>query len=171
MTAIVSISSLNPLKLLSNQIHIWPQLSRVVNSSTPTLGIINLKKNKDKFNCFLEIRLEMAAKISIFTLNTLKFFLKPNSYLISIFRRGPVNPSTTFSNYIQTLICNFILLIWVTNIFLSEVLYRRDPVNPSTLTYGTINLTETMTNLIVAWQFNLKWLQKCSMYKFHHGRK
>ena len=33
-------------------------------------------------------------------------------------------------------------------------LSRCDPVNPSTTTFGNINLTETMTNLIVAWKFN-----------------
>ena len=28
------------------------------------------------------------------------------------------------------------------------------PVNSSTLTFGNINLTETMTGLIAAWKFN-----------------
>ena len=35
-------------------------------------------------------------------------------------------------------------------------LFRRGPVNPSTPTFGNINLTETITNLIVALTFNQK---------------
>ena len=37
---------------------------------------------------------------------------------------------------------------------------RRGPVNPSTPTFGNNNLTETITNLIVAWKFNQKKLQE-----------
>ena len=39
-------------------------------------------------------------------------------------------------------------------------LSRRGPVNPSTPTFGNINLTETMTNLIVAWKFSQKQTQE-----------
>ena len=38
-------------------------------------------------------------------------------------------------------------------------LFSRGPVNPSTLTFGSINLTEIMTNLLVAWKINQKLLQ------------
>ena len=34
------------------------------------------------------------------------------------------------------------------------------PVNPSTPTFGNINLTEPITNLILATKFNKKWLQE-----------
>ena len=39
-------------------------------------------------------------------------------------------------------------------------LSRRGPVNQSTSTFGNINLTETATNLIVAWKFSQKWQQE-----------
>ena len=45
------------------------------------------------------------------------------------------------------------------NLYLTS-LSRRGPVNPSTQTFGNINLTETMTNLIVAWKFNQKRLEE-----------
>ena len=32
------------------------------------------------------------------------------------------------------------------------LLSRRGPENPSTPNFGNVNLTETMTNLIVAWK-------------------
>ena len=35
-------------------------------------------------------------------------------------------------------------------------LSRRGPVNPSILTFGNINLTETIKNLIVSWKFSQK---------------
>ena len=38
-------------------------------------------------------------------------------------------------------------------------LFSRGPVNSSTLTFRSINLTETMTSLLVAWQINQKLLQ------------
>ena len=37
---------------------------------------------------------------------------------------------------------------------------RRGPVNLSTPTFGNINLTEKMVNVIVDWKFNQKWLQE-----------
>ena len=39
-------------------------------------------------------------------------------------------------------------------------LSRRGPVNQSTPTFGNINLTETATNLFVAWKFSQKWQQE-----------
>ena len=33
---------------------------------------------------------------------------------------------------------------------------RRDQVNPSTPTFGKINMTETITNVVVVWKFNKK---------------
>ena len=36
----------------------------------------------------------------------------------------------------------------------------RGPVNPSTPTFGYINLTESITNLIAVWKFNQKRMQK-----------
>ena len=39
-------------------------------------------------------------------------------------------------------------------------LSRRGPVNPSTPTFANINLTETMTNLIVPWKFSQKRTQE-----------
>ena len=45
------------------------------------------------------------------------------------------------------------------NLYLKS-LFLRDLVNPSTPLFGNINLTETMTNLIVARKFNHKWLQE-----------
>ena len=61
-----------------------------------------------------------------------------------------------FNNYL----CKYslsTLLKW--NLYLTS-LSRRGPVNPSTQTFGNINLTETMTNLIVAWKFNQKRLEE-----------
>ena len=45
------------------------------------------------------------------------------------------------------------------NLYLTS-LSRHDPVNPSTPIFGNINLTERMTNLIVAWKINQKRLQE-----------
>ena len=36
--------------------------------------------------------------------------------------------------------------------FYLMLLSRRGPENPSTPNFGNVNLTETMTNLIVAWK-------------------
>ena len=36
------------------------------------------------------------------------------------------------------------------------LIFRRGPLHPSTPTFDNIILTETMTNLIVAWKFNFK---------------
>ena len=44
------------------------------------------------------------------------------------------------------------------NLYLTP-LPHRGPVNPPTSTFGNINFTETMTNLIMAWKFNQKRLK------------
>ena len=36
----------------------------------------------------------------------------------------------------------------------------RSPVNLLAPIFSSINPTETMTNLIIAWKFNQKWLQE-----------
>ena len=46
-----------------------------------------------------------------------------------------------------------------TNSYLMSI-SRRDPLNPSTPIFGNISLIETMTNLVVAWKFNQKWLNE-----------
>ena len=88
-----------------------------------------------------------------------------------IFGRSPVNPSTpTFPNINLTkAMTNLLFLSKVTkngwnNLYFypyaSDMSYksfpyptslsRCDPVNPSTPTFGNNNLTETITNLIIA---------------------
>ena len=39
-------------------------------------------------------------------------------------------------------------------------LSRHGSVNPSPSLFGYINFTEAITNLIVVWKFNQKWLQE-----------
>ena len=106
---------------------------------------------------------------------------KSNSYLVSLFCRHPVNPSTTFFPHInltKTIRSLPVVLMSLKNgcnnlyyhpytfderyksISYLTSLSRHSPVNPSSSTFGNINLTEAMTNLIVVWKFNQKCLQE-----------
>ena len=99
-------------------------------------------------------------------------------YFTSLSRRSPVNTSTpNFSNFnLKKTQLRFYLLFPVSlkygcnnlcfhpfNIDNGQYLFslltslsRRDLVNPSTSTFGNINLTESITNLIVAWKVSQK---------------
>ena len=104
-----------------------------------------------------------------------KIILKPSSYPTPFFRRGPINLSTpTFPNIslTKTMTNLFIVSIitgkrWNNLYFLPEAfqrswksnlmaISRRSLLNLSTANLGSINLTETMVNLLVAWKFNKK---------------
>ena len=108
----------------------------------------------------------------------LKITLKLNSYLASIFRRGPVNPSTpSFPNINLTKTMTNLLIVWkmtekgYNNLYLLTKVFhkssksnsylmpisRRGPVNLSTPTFDNISLTEAMTNLLVVWKFDQRW--------------
>ena len=61
-------------------------------------------------------------------------------------------------------IFTLIALIWVTNhSFYLASLSRCSPVNLSTPTFGNINLTETVTNLLVVWKVK----NECNNLYFH----
>ena len=75
--------------------------SSSVKSVNPNFRQYQPDTKNGKFNCCLEIQPEMAAKISISTVNLVKS--SSNPLLMSISRRGPVYLSTpTFSNIILT---------------------------------------------------------------------
>ena len=107
-----------------------------------------------------------------------KITLKTNSYLLWIFRRGPINRLTPFfSQYqvhknnskifllfqkSQTNGCNNLYFLWweIQITFLSDFTFRCGPVKPSTPTFRNTNLTETIRNLIVTWKLSQKQLQE-----------
>ena len=147
---------------------LWP--GKFVN---PKFRQYQSKRNNKKFNCCLGIQSEMAVRICIYTLNPLK--LPANQILMSIFRCGPLNPSTlTFSKNNYKFTCYFenqwkmaaiiststlIPLMWVTNHFL---IWHHFPIvtrQICQLFSGNTSFTETMTNLLGAWKFNQKWQQ------------
>ena len=85
-----------------------------------------------------------------------------------ISRRDLINPSATLfkSQKSQKNNCNNLYFhLYAFGMSYKSFSYltslsNRSPVNPSTTTFGNINLTETMTNLIFAWKFNQKWPQE-----------
>ena len=108
--------------------------------------------------------------------------LKLNLYLTSLSRGSPVYPSTqlfsilTLQKQLKICLffqkslkngCNNLYFHYFTfnegkkNLFSYQTSFsRRGLVHPFTPTFGNINLTETMTNLIVFYKFNQKWLQE-----------
>ena len=110
LTAIISICTLNPLKLPSNQSHIWRQ------PSTPLLPISILQKERQ-----IHLLLGKSLKKGWNNLYLLpKFFQrssKPNSYLMLISHSGPVNLSTpTFGNISLTEAMANLLVVWKFNL-------------------------------------------------------
>ena len=102
-------------------------------------------------------------------------------HLTSVSRRGPVNTSTPiFPNInLKKTITNLSVVSNVAEIWLQQsllpaynlpkrqkllcyqtTLSGRGPVNPSIPTFGNINLTETMTNLVAALKFSQKRTQR-----------
>ena len=99
---------------------------------------------------------------------------------MSISRHAPVNPSTpTFLNINLTKTRKNLLIVWKITEKVCNILHalrkfflrnsksnsylmsisRRGPVNLSFPTFGNINLTKTITNLLVAWKYNQKLLK------------
>ena len=109
----------------------------------------------------------------------LKFFLKRNWYLASIFCHGPINSSIlTFPN-INLKKTEFYMFFWKisekgNNLYLLLMIFHRssksnsylmlnfrgDAVNLPTSIFENINMTETVTNLFAAWKFKQKLLKK-----------
>lgn len=84
-------------KLFSYQMSVFRH--GMVNPSIPISGIINLKKAM--WGVIFNWKFNQKSSKNLYLPNkTFKITFKLNSYLISISRRGPVNPSTSqFSQY------------------------------------------------------------------------
>ena len=83
MTAIMSIFTVNPLKLPSNQVHIWWQ---------PLLFPISILQKQLKIYLLFQKSLKNVCNILYFCPYTFDMSYKLFSYLMSLSRRGPVNP-------------------------------------------------------------------------------
>ena len=111
MAAIISISTLIPLISVANHFLIWRHLSDM--DHQPQLSAISIwQKQCQIYFSHGNLITNECNDCYLYT-KFVKVTLKPNSYLMSIFRRGPVNPSAlTCPNTSLTRIMANVLVLW-----------------------------------------------------------
>ena len=107
-----------------------------------SLKIITTSKYENLFRPIFETQIHFQLHVRYF-----KPLPIATCYLITIYVKSLYLHSKTYDMDLK----------W--NLYVTS-LSRRGTVNPSTQTFGNINLTETMTNLIVAGKFNQKRLEE-----------
>ena len=127
---------------------------------------------------FLENSIKSGCKNLCLHPKPFKITFKLNSYVMSFSHRGPVTPSAPFSPNINPTKQIKIYLLFQKSLknscndlyfhlymfdmirksfYFLTLLSCHSYVNASIVNFGSINLTETKTSLLVAWKIDQKW--------------